>query len=57
MSYIQAKCEGLLSTLSPNNSVFKFVKYVWALVNAIISVVHTGVKPLNLGIIYTFLAN
>ena len=44
MSYTHAKCDELLSTLNPNNSVFKFLKYVCALVNAIISVVHTGVK-------------
>ena len=44
MSYTHAKCEELPSTLNPNNSLLKFVKYVWALVNAIISVVHTGVK-------------
>ena len=34
----------LLSTLNPNNSVFNCLKYVYTFANAIISVVHTGVK-------------
>ena len=52
MSYNHAKCELLLSTLSPNKQVFNFSKYELALANAIISVVHTGVKAFNLGILY-----
>ena len=44
ISYIHAKCELLLSTLNPNNSVFICSKYRFAFVKAIISVVHTGVK-------------
>lgn len=39
-----AKCDGLLSTLSPIKQVFNFSKYVFAFAKAIISVVHTGVK-------------
>ena len=49
-NFRSASCEELLSTLNPNNSVFRFLKYVLALVKAIISVVQTGVKSLNLGI-------
>ena len=44
ISYTHARCDALLSILNPSNSVFSSLKYVCALVNAIISVVHTGVK-------------
>ena len=43
-NFCYTSCDELLSTLNPNSSVFKFLKYVCALVNAIISVVQTGVK-------------
>ena len=52
ISYTHAKCEGLLSTLNPIKQVFNLSKYPLALANAIISVVHTGVKAFNLGILY-----
>ena len=51
MSYIQARCDAFESTLNPNKHVFSFSKYVFALANEIISVVHTGLKSLNVGIV------
>lgn len=50
-NFSHARCEALLSTLNPNKQAFCLLKYVFALLNAIISVVHTGVSSLNVGII------
>ena len=51
MSYTQAKCDALLSTLNPSKHAFNCSKYGFAFEKAIISVVHTGVKAFNLGIV------
>ena len=57
MSYIHARCDAFESTLNPIKHAFKFSKYVFALANEIISVVHTGVKSLNVGMVCINLKN